>query len=132
MSVWETLSSRFLWQSRWYNLRQDHIRTQDGHEFTYTIVDHPGAVWVVPITADGHVILIRHYRYTVDDWCWEVPAGEYEWIRLKGRGDMSSSKSNVLSIGRILTSSSHSTFFSEPSSITVSCPGREDFSIEPK
>jgi len=26
----------------------------------------------------------------------------YEWIRLKGRGDMSSSKGNVLSIGRIL------------------------------
>jgi lysyl-tRNA synthetase class 1 len=26
----------------------------------------------------------------------------YEWIRLKGRGDMSSSKGNVLSIGRVL------------------------------
>ena len=75
MSIWETLSSRFLWKSRWYNLRQDLVRTQEGHEFTYTIVDHPGAVWVVPVTADGQVILIRHYRYTVDDWCYEVPAG---------------------------------------------------------
>jgi ADP-ribose pyrophosphatase len=75
VSAWETLDSRFLWQSRWYNLRQDRVRTHAGHEFTYTLVDHPGAVWVVPVTADGQVVLIRSYRYTVDDWCYEVPAG---------------------------------------------------------
>ena len=75
MSVWETLDSRLLWQSPWYNLRQDRVRTPAGHEFTYTIVEHPGAVWVVPVTGDGHVVLVRHYRYPVDDWCYEVPAG---------------------------------------------------------
>jgi ADP-ribose pyrophosphatase len=75
MSVWETLSTRFLWQSRWYNLRQDRLRAPDGHEFTYTLVDHPGAVWVVPVTSDGKLVLIWQYRYTVADWCYEVPAG---------------------------------------------------------
>lgn len=75
MAVWETLTSEYLWQSRWYNLRQDRLRTQDGHEFTYTIVDHPGAVWVVPVTVDGHIVLVWNYRYAVDGWCYEVPAG---------------------------------------------------------
>jgi ADP-ribose pyrophosphatase len=75
MPVWQTLESRSLWRSEWYNLRQDRVRTQTGHEFTYTIVDHPGAVWVVPVTADGQIVLIRSYRYPVDDWCYEVPAG---------------------------------------------------------
>jgi ADP-ribose pyrophosphatase len=75
MTVWETLDSQFLWQSKWYSLRQDRLRTQDGHEFTYTLVDHPGAAWVVPVTADGQVALVWHYRHTVDDWCYEVPAG---------------------------------------------------------
>jgi ADP-ribose pyrophosphatase len=75
MSVWKTLSSRVLWQSRWYNLRQDRVRTQAGHEFTYTIVDHPGAVWVVPLTTAGQVVLTWQYRYTVDAFCMEVPAG---------------------------------------------------------
>ena len=75
MAVWETLESEYLWQSQWYNLRQDRLRTQEGHEFTYTIVDHPGAVWVVPVTTEGQVALIRNYRHTVDDWCYEVPAG---------------------------------------------------------
>jgi ADP-ribose pyrophosphatase len=62
MGIWETLGSRFLWQSRWYRLRQDRVRTQDGHEFTYTLVDHPGAVWIVPVTVDGQVILVWQYR----------------------------------------------------------------------
>jgi ADP-ribose pyrophosphatase len=75
MAVWERLDSRTLWQSRWYNLRQDRLRTPAGHEFSYTLVDHPGAVWVVPVTDDGQVVLIRQYRYTVEDWCYEVPAG---------------------------------------------------------
>jgi len=75
MAVWETLKSEYLWQSKWYSLRQDHLRTQEGHEFTYTIVDHPGAVWVVPVTTDGEVVLIWNYRYTVDAFCMEVPAG---------------------------------------------------------
>lgn len=65
MPVWETLDSHLLWQSRWYNLREDRVRTDAGHEFTYTIVDHPGAVWIVPVTSEGQVVLVRHYRYPV-------------------------------------------------------------------
>jgi ADP-ribose pyrophosphatase len=75
MSVWQTLSTRFLWQSRWYNLRQDRLRALDGHEFTYTFVDHPGAVWIVPLTTERRVVLICQYRYAVDEFCMEVPAG---------------------------------------------------------
>lgn len=75
MSEWELLHSQYLWQSQWYSLRQDRLRTRDGHEFTYTVVEHPGAVWVVPVTPDGQIVLIRSYRYTVDEWCYEVPAG---------------------------------------------------------
>ena len=75
MAIWETIDSKYLWQSHWYNLRQDRLRTPEGREYTYTLVDHPGAVWIVPVTAEGRVALIWHYRYPVDDWCYEVPAG---------------------------------------------------------
>jgi ADP-ribose pyrophosphatase len=75
MSKWETLDSRYVWESQWYKLRQDRLCTPSGHQFTYTLVDHPGAVWVVPVTPDGRVALIWQYRHTVDDWCYEVPAG---------------------------------------------------------
>ena len=75
MTIWERIDSKYLWRSRWYNLRQDRLRAPGGDEFTYTLVEHPGAVWVVPVTADGQIVLICNYRYAVDDWCYEVPAG---------------------------------------------------------
>lgn len=54
----ETLDSHYLWQSPWYNLRQDRLRAPGGREYTYTVVEHPGAVWVVPVTTDGQIVLI--------------------------------------------------------------------------
>lgn len=73
-----TLSRRYLWQSRWYSVRQDHLRSRSGGELTYTVIEKPPAVWVVPVTADGELVLIDQYRYTVDAWCLEVPAGNIE------------------------------------------------------
>lgn len=70
-----TLGSRYIWRSQWYNLRQDEIHLPDGTQATYTVIEHPGSVWIVPLTTDGKLALIHNYRYTVDEWCWEVPAG---------------------------------------------------------
>ena len=69
------LSGRVVWSCPWYQVRQDQILLPDGRPGVYNVVEHPGAAWVVPMTPAGEVILIRVYRYTVDDWCWEVPAG---------------------------------------------------------
>lgn len=72
---WQRLSTSRPYQSRWHNLRQDQVRLPDGQEITYTYQEHPGFVIVVPVTSDNQVVMIRSYRYTVDDWCWELPAG---------------------------------------------------------
>lgn len=75
MTIWEKLDSKYLWQSQWYSLRQDRLRAPEGPTFTYTLIEHPGAVWIVPVTWDGQIALIWNYRYAVDNWCYEVPAG---------------------------------------------------------
>lgn len=72
---YQTFSSRYIWRSKWYSVRQDEIGTPDGSRGTYTVIEHPGAVWVVPVTDQGEIVLEWQYRYTVQDWCWEVPAG---------------------------------------------------------
>jgi ADP-ribose pyrophosphatase len=56
-------------------VRQDQIRLPNGQVTEYNVVQHGGAVWVVPVTTEGKMVLLRHYRYTVHDWCLEVPAG---------------------------------------------------------
>ena len=111
MPVWETLDSRFLWQSRWYNLRQDRLRTPAGHEFTYTLVDHPGAVWIVPVTADHQVVLIWHDRYPVGDYCYEVPAGGLapgltpeELVRRELSEEIGGQAADLRYVGRFYTS----------------------------
>lgn len=47
----------------------------DGQRGVYHVVEKPDAVWIVPVTAGGQIAMVRQFRYTVDDWCWEVPAG---------------------------------------------------------
>jgi ADP-ribose pyrophosphatase len=63
------------WSCPWYSVRQDEIGLPNGNTAVYNVIQHPGAVFIIPLTADGQIILIRSYRYTVNDWCWELPAG---------------------------------------------------------
>jgi len=39
-------------------------------------VRHPGAAAVVPLDADGSLLMVRQYRHTVGGWLLEVPAGK--------------------------------------------------------
>jgi ADP-ribose pyrophosphatase len=72
---WKMLKSSFLFRSKWYNLRQDTIIPPNASERTYTFVEHPGSVFIVPINEMFEIVLIRSFRYTIDQWCWEIPAG---------------------------------------------------------
>ena len=73
--LFTTLSSRTAWSCPWFNIRQDEILMPDGTPGIYNVVEKADSIWIVPVTTDGNIVLIRHYRYTIDNWCWEVPAG---------------------------------------------------------
>ncbi len=72
---WQLLETRYLYRSQWHHLRQDRVRLPGGEVIVYTYQEHAGFVMIAPVTVDGRVVLIRTYRYTVDDWVWELPAG---------------------------------------------------------
>jgi ADP-ribose pyrophosphatase len=48
----------------------------DGSQFERDIVHHPGAVVVVPLTANETVLMVRQFRAAVDRDLLEVPAGK--------------------------------------------------------
>jgi ADP-ribose pyrophosphatase len=75
---WSRRSSRYLFQSRWFNLRQDEVVLPSGEPITYTLVEHPGYAMVVPLLDDRRVILERIYRYTVQETVLECPSGVLE------------------------------------------------------
>ncbi|MCP5069756.1 MAG: NUDIX hydrolase [bacterium] len=73
--TWQIRDSRYLYQSRWYNLRQDEITLPGGDEITYTLIEHPGYAMVVPLLPDGRVVMERVYRHTVGKSLLECPSG---------------------------------------------------------
>ena len=56
----------------------DEVALPDGRRCELEMIRHPGAAAVVPIDADGNVILVKQYRYAVDGWLLEVPAGKLD------------------------------------------------------
>jgi ADP-ribose pyrophosphatase len=49
-----------------------------GRSVQREVVRHPGAVLIVPVLDDQHVVMIRNYRIAVDECLWEFPAGKLE------------------------------------------------------
>lgn len=71
-------TSRRVHAGRVFTLDRDTIILPNGVRTTLDVIRHPGAAAIVPFTAEGRVLLIRQYRYAVDAWIWEIPAGTLE------------------------------------------------------
>jgi 8-oxo-dGTP pyrophosphatase MutT (NUDIX family) len=72
------IDSHLAWECPWYSIRQDRIRLPDGGEGVYNVLQMQHSVWTVPVTPSGDIVLIHNYRYTLGEWCWELPAGHIE------------------------------------------------------
>ena len=71
----ELISRNIVHTGRILRLEVDRVKLPAGHTVNMEIVRHPGSVVLLPIPEPGKIILIRQYRYTIDSWIWELPAG---------------------------------------------------------
>lgn len=69
------ISRTVIHTGRILRLQVDRVKLPTGHTVDMEIVRHPGSVVLLPIPEPGTIILIRQYRYTIDRWIWELPAG---------------------------------------------------------
>jgi ADP-ribose pyrophosphatase len=56
----------------------DEVRLPNGNVAAMEMVRHVGAAAVVPLDANGDVLLVRQYRYAAGGWLLEIPAGKLE------------------------------------------------------
>ena len=63
---------------RAFQVRIDTVRRPDGKTQKIEIVDHPGAVTLVPVDADGQLHFVRQYRHSTLEVMLELPAGTLE------------------------------------------------------
>jgi ADP-ribose pyrophosphatase len=71
----EFAESELLAGSPWRAILRDRLRDGDGRETRYSYLAVPRAVFVVAVTDDDELLLVRQYRHPVRDWTIEVPAG---------------------------------------------------------
>ena len=74
----ETISSEEIYRGKIVHLFKDTVRLPNGKHAIREVLRHPGAVAVVPLTADGNVILVRQYRYPFAETMLEIPAGKLD------------------------------------------------------
>ena len=72
------LSSDEILAGNFLQIRRDTVSLPDGRHATREYVVHPGAVMIVALRDDGHVVLERQFRYPLHAVMIEFPAGKLD------------------------------------------------------
>lgn len=73
-----SISQREIYSGRVIHLNVHQVRLPNGTEAMRELVTHPGAVAIVPIEADGSVLLVQQFRFAAGRSLLEIPAGTLE------------------------------------------------------
>jgi ADP-ribose pyrophosphatase len=74
----ERLTHERVYEGKVFNVDRDRVRMPNEREVTVDVVRHSRSVVLIPVPEPGHVILIKQYRYSVNRWLWELPAGSVD------------------------------------------------------
>src|SRR5580704_8467298 len=72
------VDSEAIFDGKLLHVRRDPMRLPDGTLATREYIVHPGAVLVVPVLADGRLVVERQYRYPLGRVMIEFPAGKID------------------------------------------------------
>lgn len=74
----EIIRSERIFQGRVVNLRVDTVRLPNGRLSQREIVEHRGAVAIVPMLSKDTLLMVRQFRLAANEVLLEVPAGTLE------------------------------------------------------
>lgn len=74
----KTISSESIYEGNIISLRIDKVELPDGNHAKRELINHSGAVAIIPVTKDGKLVLVRQYRKALDRTIIEIPAGGIE------------------------------------------------------
>jgi len=75
---WKKLDSKFIYKNPWINVREDSVIRPDGKPGIYGVVETRKATGVVAINEHKEIYLVGQFRYTMDQYSWEIPEGGAE------------------------------------------------------
>ncbi len=74
----KTIRKIYVFKGRVVNVRNDDVQLSNGKIVSREVVEHRGGVGILPITAQGEVLLVKQYRYPYEELLLEIPAGKLE------------------------------------------------------
>lgn len=78
MSDFQKLDSHVAFDGKIFKVHVDRVRFPNENRVNLEVVRHPRSVVLIPMPDRNHVILVLQYRYPVDQWLWELPAGSLD------------------------------------------------------
>lgn len=72
------LKSKSVYNGRVIRVKLDRVIEPGGVEAIREVVEHHGSVVVIPRLSNGHIILVRQFRYPARKHLWELVAGSME------------------------------------------------------
>ncbi len=73
---WKTLSTEELYDNPWITLTERQIINPGGGKGIYGKVSFKNkAIGILPLDENGNTWLVGQYRYTLDEYSWEIPMG---------------------------------------------------------
>jgi len=73
---WKTIRKKFIYQNPWIMVEEHDVINPAGKEGIYGQVSFKNkALGIIPIDNEGNTWLVGQYRYTLDEYSWEIPMG---------------------------------------------------------
>ncbi|MGI6680254.1 MAG: NUDIX domain-containing protein [Bdellovibrionota bacterium] len=75
---WVTLKTSVVLETPWFKFRKDDVKTPKGQNGTYSFIEKKGGAGAVILNEKNEIFLVGQYRYTMDEYTWEIIAGGIE------------------------------------------------------
>lgn len=76
MNPWQTLSSEEKYDNRWINVTEYQVLNPAGGKGIYGKVHFKNkAIGIVALDENDNTWLVGQWRYTLNEWSWEIPEG---------------------------------------------------------
>lgn len=74
----ETLTSQRMFSGKVFNVDRDRVTMPNGRTVDVDVVRHAKSVVIAPVPEPGKIVLIRQFRYPINRFLWELPAGSID------------------------------------------------------
>jgi 8-oxo-dGTP pyrophosphatase MutT (NUDIX family) len=73
---WKITSEKEVYDNPWINLTEYQVINPSGNPGIYGKVHYKNlAIGIIPLDADMNTYLVGQYRFTIDQYTWEIPEG---------------------------------------------------------